>query len=165
MQRDKSERESLVDIVATAARTDLSVMKLDVDKSLLHARSSQIHLGSYKEFIEKKKKQRTQCLRDVQTHCCICRGPHIAKPPFSHAKDYRREPTHAQYQGAKCLFLKKKRAELKWLDETLGNYSSNNDKFEREIEMRKSETLSRKENMKEALANSLRLMELASDNF
>lgn len=157
---------SLVDTVASAAKSDLSTMKLDVDKSLLDARSSQIHLANYKEFIEKKKKQRIQCLRDIQSHCCTCRGPHVSKPPFCTAgKDYRREPTHPQHQGSKCIFLKKKRAELRWLDETIGNYSKNNKRFEKEIEKRQAETQNRKENMKEALANSLRLMELASDNF
>ncbi|KAL7543050.1 hypothetical protein ACHAXR_012742 [Thalassiosira sp. AJA248-18] len=158
-----ADQASLVDAVATSAQTNLSVMKLDVDKSLFDARSSEINLVNYKEFIEKKNKQRIQCLRDIETHCCKCQGPHVSKPPFNHGKDYRREPTHIQHQGSKCLFLKKKRAELKWLDETLGNYSKNNKRFEREIEKRKAETQSRKENMKEALANSLRLMELASE--
>mmetsp|Transcript_36331 Transcript_36331/g.78434 ORF Transcript_36331/g.78434 Transcript_36331/m.78434 type:complete len:491 (-) Transcript_36331:50-1522(-) len=153
---------SLVDAIATSAKTNLSIMKVDMRKSLIHAQSSQIHLVDYREFLEKKKKQRIQCLRDIQTHCCKCRGPHISKPPFNHGKAYRREPLHNQHQGEKCLFLKKKRAELKWLDETLGNYSKKNERFEREIEKRTAETLSRKENMKDALANSLRLMEMAS---
>ncbi|KAL7554612.1 hypothetical protein ACHAWF_018114 [Thalassiosira exigua] len=160
--RHRKEPASMVDAVATAAKTNLSVMKVDVDKSLLHARSSQIHLDNYEEFIGKKRKQRIQCLRDIQTHCCKCRGPHIARPPFNHGKDYRREPTHVQHQGHKCLFLEKKRAELRWVDETLGNYATNHERFEREIEKRGAETQNRKENMKEALANSLRLMELAS---
>lgn len=156
-------QSSLVDVIAADAQANISVMKLDVDAALRDTHSSEVHLINYKDFIEKKRKQRIQCLRDIQIHCCTCRGPHVSKPPFSHGKDYRREPTHAQHQGNKCIFLKKKRAELKWLDETLGNYCKNNERFEREIEKRKAETRSRKENMKEALANSLRLMEICLD--
>ena len=161
--KDKTGEVSFMDVLATTAKTNLSVMKMDVDKALNNSQSSQAHLLNYREFIERKKRQRTQCLRDLQTHCCRCRGAHIAKPPFSHGKEYRREPLHSQHQGVKCLFLKRKRAELKWLDETIANYSTNNDRFEHEIDRRAAETLSRKENMKDALANSLRLMEMASN--
>ncbi len=159
---EEEESSSLVDAIAADATTNISVMKLDVDSALRDTESSQLHLINYKEFIEKKKKQRIQCLRDIQIHCCTCQGPHITKPPFSHGKDYRREPLHEQHQGNKCLFLKKKRSELGWLDETIGNYDKNNKRFELEIEKRKAETQSRKENMKESLANMLRLMEVAS---
>ena len=162
-KQDDREHTSLVDAIAEDAKNNISVMKSDVDTALLDTQSSQAHLMSYRDFIEKKKKQRLQCLRDLREHCCLCEGPHISKPPFSHGKDYHREPTHIQHQGDECLFLKKTRSELKWLEETLGNYCKNNERFELEIERRKTETQSRKENMKEALANSLRLMEIASD--
>ena len=162
-RQDNREHTSLVDAIAEDAKNNISVMKSDVDTALHDTQSSQAHLMSYRDFIEKKKKQRLQCLRDLREHCCLCEGPHISKPPFSHGKDYRREPTHIQHQGDECLFLKKTRSELKWLDETLGNYCKNNERFELEIDRRKAETQSRKENMKEALANSLRLMEIASD--
>ena len=160
---DDREETSLVDAIAEDAKNNISVMKSDVDTALLDAQSSQAHLMSYRDFIEKKRRQRLQCLRDLKEHCCLCQGPHISKPPFSHGKDYRREPTHVQNQGDECLFLKKTRSELKWLDERLGNYCKNNERFELEIERRKAEAESRKENMKEALANSLRLMEIVSD--
>lgn len=160
---EDAEQTSLVDALAADIETNISVMKLDVDTALRDTQSSQTHLVNYKEFIEKKKKQRVQCLRYIQSHCCTCRGPHISKAPFSHGKDYRREPLHPKHQGNKCIFLKKKRSELKWLDDTLGNYSRNNNRFERAIEKRNAETESRKENMKEALGNSLRLLALASD--
>ena len=162
-RQDNREHTSLVDAIAEDAKNNISVMKSDVDTALLDAQSSQAHLMSYRDFIEKKRRQRLQCLRDLKEHCCLCQGPHISKPPFSHGKDYRREPTHVQNQGDECLFLKKTRSELKWLDERLGNYCKNNERFELEIERRKAEAESRKENMKEALANSLRLMEIASD--
>ena len=155
---------SFVDALAVHANTNISTMKSDVDEALRDTQSSQIHLINYKEFIEKKKKQRVQCLRDIQIHCCQCQGPHISKPPFSHGQDYRREPIHPQRQGNKCLFLKKKRAELKWLDETLGNYSKNTRRFELEIERRKAKIETQKEKMQNTLANSLRLMEIASDD-
>ncbi len=157
------ERTSLLDAIAADAKDNISVMKSDIDTALNDTQSSQAHLMIYRDFIEKKRKQRLQCLRDLREHCCLCQGPHISKAPFSHRKDYRREPTHIQHQGDECLFLKKARSELKWLDETLSNYCKNNERFELEIERRKAETHSRKENMKEALANSLRLMEIASD--
>lgn len=163
LTRNDAEQASLVDDISAEAIQNLRSMKQDVDKSLLDARSSKIHLTSYKGYVEKKKKQKTQCLRDMQSHCCTCRGPHISKPPFSHAKDFRREPTHVQHQGNKCMFLKKKRAELKWLDETLGNYGKNNGRFEREIERRKAETQSRKKDMATSLAESLRLMDMLGD--
>ncbi|KAL9188063.1 hypothetical protein ACHAXT_006441 [Thalassiosira profunda] len=158
---------ALADALASPAETEANFdsLKVDVDQSILHAHSSQVHLANYREFIEKKKKQRTLCLRDLKTHCCTCKGPHIGKPPFSHAKGYRREPTHVQHQGTKCRFLKKKRSELRWLDETIGNFSKNTERFEREIARRHAETESRKGNLTEALANSLRLMELASLDF
>ena len=155
---------SFENALAVNAKTNISAMKSDVDAALRDTQSSQMHLINYKEFIEKKKKQRIQCLRDIQIHCCQCRGPHISKPPFSHGQDYRREPIHPQRQGNKCLFLKKKRAELKWLDETLGNYAKNTRRFELEIERRKAKTEIQKEEMQNALANSLRLMEIASDD-
>ena len=157
-----TDQVSLIDAIASSAKTNLSAMKLQVDKSLLDSRSSQIHLSNYREFIEKKKKQRIQCLRDMRMHCCKCRGPHIARPPFSHGKDYRREPTHTQHQGNGCLFLKRKMSELKWLEETLGKYSENSERFELEIEKCKADTECKKENMQEALANNLRLMEIVA---
>ncbi|KAL3781920.1 hypothetical protein ACHAW5_003796 [Stephanodiscus triporus] len=159
--QNNREQASLVDVIAADANINISLMKSDVDTALLDTQSSQGQLMNYRDFIEKKRKQRLQCLRDLKEHCCTCQGPHISKPPFSHGKDYRREPTHSQNQDDECLFLKKTRSELKWLDETLGNYCKNNERFELEIERRKAEAQSRKENMKEALANSLRLMEIA----
>ena len=155
---------SLVDALAVDAQSNISVMKSDVDQALSETGSAQTHLVNYKEFIEKKRKQRIQCLRDMQIHCCKCRGPHISKPPFSHGKDYRREPTHPQHQGTACLFLKKKRSELKWLDDTLGAYSRNKQRFELEIEQRKIEVQRRKGELTELLTHSLRLMEIVSDD-
>lgn len=155
---------SLVDALAVDAQSNISVMKSDVDQALSETGSAQTHLVNYKEFIEKKRKQRIQCLRDMQIHCCTCRGPHISNPPFSHGKDYRREPTHPQHQGSACLFLKKKRSELKWLDDTLDAYSRNKQRFELEIEQRKIEVQRRKGELTELLTNSLRLMEIVSDD-
>lgn len=149
---------------ALAAETNISALKADVDTANHDIQSSQIHLINYKEFIEKKRKQRIQCLRDMKLHCCKCRGPHISKPPFSHGKDYRKDPVHPQHQGNNCLFLKKKRAELKWLDETIGNYDKNVCRFEQDIERHKAEAKSRQERMTEALTYSLRLMEIAADD-
>ena len=40
-------------------------MKLDLNEALIDAQSSYLHLVKYKEFIEKKKEQWTQCLRDM----------------------------------------------------------------------------------------------------
>jgi len=149
---------------ALAAESNISTLKANVDKANHDIQSSQIHLINYKEFIEKKRKQRIQCLRDMKLHCCKCRGPHISKPPFSHSKDYRKDPVHPQHQGSNCLFLKKKRAELKWLDETIGNYDKNVCRFEQDIERHKAEAKSRQERMAEALTYSLRLMEIAADD-
>lgn len=149
---------------ALAAETNISALKSDVDAANHDIQSSQIHLINYKEFIEKKRKQRIQCLRDMKLHCCKCRGPHISKPPFSHGKDYRKDPVHPQHQGSNCLFLKKKRAELKWLDETIGNYDKNTKRFEQDIERHKAEAKSRQEHMTEALTYSLRFMEIAADD-
>ena len=149
---------------ALAAETNISALKADVDAANHDIQSSQIHLINYKEFIEKKRKQRIQCLRDMKLHCCKCRGPHISKPPFSHGKDYRKDPVHPQHQGNNCLFLKKKQAELKWLDETIGNYDKNVCRFEQDIERHKAEAKSRQEHMTEALTYSLRLMEIADDD-
>ena len=151
----------LIDSIAYIAKRNLHVMKLDVNKSIQDVRSNEILLANYNEFIEKKKRQRIQCLRDLKEHCCTCRGPHISKPPFSHGKDYRREPTHEQCQRNECTFLGKKRKELAWLDETLGKYSNNEERFKREIVDCQEETQRRKAHMKDALADSLRLMEMA----
>ena len=158
---DPNAPNSLVDSIATSANTNLSVMKLDVGKSLHDVKSSQINFSNYNEFIEKKKQQRIQCLHDIKAHCCTCRGPHISKPPFSHGKDYRRDPTHEQSHGRKCLFLKKKKEELQWLDETLDKFANNCKRFERTIQKCQATTEKRKEEMKDALANSLRLMDMA----
>jgi hypothetical protein len=157
------EQISLVDVIAADANANISVMKLDVDMALFDTQSSQAHLMSYREFIDKTRKQRLQCLRDLREHCCICKGPHIPKPPFGYGKDYHREPAHSQQQESECLFLKKSWSELKSLDKTLDNYCKNNKRLELEIDRRQAEIRSRKETMKEALANSLRLMEIASD--
>jgi hypothetical protein len=153
---------SLVDTIAQAAKSNLHKMKHEVHKSLIDVRGSQIHLANYKEFIAKKKRQRIQCQRDLSEHCCTCRGPHISKPPFSHGKDYRREPTHEHCQNDNCSFIKKKKRELNWLDETIGKYGANQERFEREILKCEDETEKRQTCLKNALANSLRLMELAN---
>ena len=158
----KQDTMSLVDSIAFTAKSNLHKMTHEVHKSLIDVRGSQINLSNYREFIDKKKKQRIQCQRDLREHCCTCKGPHIAKPPFSHGKDYRREPTHEHCQNDKCTFIKKKKRELTWLDETIGKYDVNQNRFEKEILKREDETERRKENLKEALANSLRLMEIAS---
>lgn len=155
---------SLINEIATDAKTNISAMKVDVDSALHETQMSYMHLQKYQDFIQKKRKQRLQCIRDMQIHCCQCDGPHISKPPFRHGKDYRRDLIHNQYQSNDCLFLKKKQSELDWLDTTLGDYSKNNEQYELEIEKCKAETKSRKENLKDALANSLRLMEIASDS-
>ena len=154
----------LVHDIATDAKANISVMKLDVDAALHDTQMTHMHLLKYKEFIERKRKQRIQCIRDMQLHCCQCDGPHISKPPFRHGKDYRKDPLHSQYQAENCQFLKKKQTEMNWLDTTLGNYDKNNEQYELEIEKRKAETQCRKDTLKEALANSLRLMEIASDD-
>jgi hypothetical protein len=153
---------SLLDSIAFTAKSNLHKMKHEVHKSLMDVRGSHIHLTNYTEFIEKKKKQQIQCQRDLKEHCCTCRGPHIAKPPFSHGKDYRREPTHEHCQNDKCSFIKKKRMELQWLDETIGKYDSNQERFERNIALCEDETERRKNSLKDALANSLRLMEMTT---
>jgi hypothetical protein len=153
---------SLVDSIAHAAKSNLQKMKHEVHKSLIDERGSHIHLANYKEFIAKKKRQRIQCQRDLREHCCTCRGPHISKPPFSHGKDYRREPTHEHCQNEKCSFIKKKKRELDWLEETIGKYNTNEERFEREILKCEDETEKRKTCLKDALANSLRLMEMAN---
>ena len=155
---------SLVNALAADTETNIAALKADVDETNNDIESAQIHLINYKEFIEKKRKQRIQCLRDMKLHCCKCRGPHISKPPFSHGKDYRKDPAHPQHQGNNCLFLKKKRAELKWLDETIGSYDKNVCRFEQDIERHKAEAKSRQERMTEALTYSLRLMEIAADD-
>jgi hypothetical protein len=162
-RQEDGEQVSLVDVIAADAKANISVMKLDVDMALFETQSSRAHLSSYREFIEKTRKQRVQCLRDLREHCCICKGPHISKPPFGYGKDYHREPTHSQQQDSECLFLKKSSSELKSLDKTLDSSCKNNKRLELEIESRQAEIRSRKETMKEALANSLRLMEIASD--
>lgn len=159
-----SSQSAVVNDIATDAKTNISAMLLDVDAALHDTKMTRCQLVKYKEFIEKKRKQRLQCLRDMQLHCCQCGGPHISKPPFRHGKDYRREPIHSQYQSEDCNFLNKKQTELNWMNTTLGNYDKNNELYEFEIEKCKAEAQSRKENMKEALANSLRLMEIASDD-
>ena len=155
--------ETLADVIAITAKQNLSSMKSTVDRSLEDISSSQLQLENYQDFIEKKKLQRIQCLRDIKLHCCKCRGPHVTKPPFCHAKNYRREPIHTLRQGANCKFLKKKRAELKWLDDTLGKYPTNHERFQQQIAKCETDTETYKEEMKEALANSLRLMEIAID--
>lgn len=155
--------KSFAEAVAETTRVNLSDMKNDIDRSLLRVQSSKTHLVDYKDYIEKKRRQRTQCLRDLKMHCCACRGPHIAKPPFSISKDYRREPTHAIRKGKDCLFIKKKRQELGWLDETLAKYAANNKRFEREIARLSRETDRRTNDLREALRNSFLLMEMASE--
>jgi hypothetical protein len=158
--KDSTNPVSLVESIATTAKDNLSVMKLDVDKSLGDVRSSEMHLLNYNDFIEKKKMQLVQCLRDLQEHCCTCKGPHITKPPFSQGKEYRREPTHTKTQKNKCDFLRRKRRELKWLDETLAKYDNNQERFKRELADRQDEIRRKKVIMKDALANSLRLMDM-----
>jgi hypothetical protein len=153
--------ESLADVIAITAKQNLSSMKSTLDKTLQDMTSSQLHLRHYKDFIEKKRLQRIQCVRDIKLHCCKCQGPHVSKPPFSHAKNHRRDPIHNLRQGDKCKFLKRKRAELKWLDDTFGKYPTNYERFEQQIARCETAAEERKEEMKEALANSLRLMEIA----
>ena len=155
--------ESLADVIAITAKQNLSSMKSTVDKTLQDVSYSQLHLQNYQEFIEKKRLQRIQCVRDIKSHCCKCQGPHVSKPPFSHAKNFRRDPIHSLRQGVNCKFLKRKRAELKWLDDTLGKYPMNSKRFEQQIAKCETEAEERKEQMKAALANSLRLMEIAVD--
>ena len=154
--------KSFVEAVAETTRANLSDIKIDIDRSLEQVQSSETHLVDYKDYIEKKKRQRSQCLRDLKMHCCACQGPHIAKPPFSIGKDYRREPTHAIHKGKNCLFLKKKRQELRWLDETLAKYSANNKRFERELARLSRETDRKRNDLQQALRNSFLLMEMAS---
>ena len=155
-------KTSLVDSIASTAQTNLHNMKRQVHESLRDVRGSQVHLTNYREFIEKKTRQRIQCLRDLKEHCCTCRGPHIAKPPFSHGKDYRREPTHPHCQNETCSFIRKKKSELEWLDETIGKYGSNQERFERDILKWEVETERKKASLKDELANSLRLMEIVN---
>lgn len=155
--------DSLADVIAITAKQNLSAMKSSLDETLQDMTSSQVHHKNYKDFIEKKRLQRVQCVRDIKLHCCKCQGPHVSKPPFSHAKNYRRDPIHKLRQGAKCKFLKNKRAELQWLDDTLGKYPTNHERFEQQIAKCETAAEDRKEEMKEALANSLRLMEIAID--
>ena len=160
----ESSQSALLNDIATDAKTNISAMILDVGAALHDTQMSRLQHFKYKEFIVKKRKQRLQCLRDMQLHCCQCDGPHISKPPFRHGKDFRRDPIHVQYQADDCLFLKKKQIELSWLDTTLGNYDKNNEQHKLEIEKCKAESQSRKETMKEALKNSLRLMEITSED-
>lgn len=155
--------ESIADVIAFTARQNLTSMKSNVDKTLQDVTSAQRQLSNYQQFIEKRRLQRIQCVRDIKSHCCKCQGPHIAKPPFSHAKNHRRDPIHTLRQGANCKFLKRKRAELKWLDETLYKYPMNSTRFEQQITKFETEATQEQEEMKEALANSLRLMEIAVD--
>ena len=155
--------ESIADVIAFTAKQNLTSMKSNVDKTLQDITSAQRQLSDYQQFIEKKRLQRIQCVRDIKSHCCKCQGPHIAKPPFSHAKNHRRDPIHTLRQGANCKFLKRKKAELKWLDETLYKYPMNSERFEQQIATFETEADEQKEEMKEALANSLRLMEIAVD--
>jgi hypothetical protein len=154
--------ESIADAIAFTAKQNLTSMKSNVDKTLQEVTSVQRQLSNYQQFIEKKRLQRIQCVRDIKSHCCKCQGPHIAKPPFCcNSKNHRRDPIHTLRQGANCKFLKRKRAELKWLDETLYKYPMNEKRFEQQIATFETESLRQKEEMKEALANSLRLMEIA----
>ncbi len=155
--------ESIADVIAFTAKQNLTSMKSNVDKTLQDVTSAQRQLSNYQQFIEKKRLQRIQCVRDIKSHCCKCQGPHIAKPPFSHAKNHRRDPIHTLRQGANCKFLKRKRAELKWLDETLYKYPMNSERIEQQITTFETEATQEQEEMKEALANSLRLMEIAVD--
>lgn len=155
--------ESIADVIAFTAKQNLTSMKSNVDKTLQDVTSAQRQLSNYQQFIEKKRLQRIQCVRDIKLHCCKCQGPHIAKPPFSHAKNHRRDPIHTLHQGANCKFLKRKRSELKWLDETLYKYPMNSSRLKNEITTFETEADEQKEEMKEALANSLRLMEIAVD--
>lgn len=110
----ESSQSALLNDIATDAKTNISAMILDVGAALNTTQMTHHHLFKYKEFIEKKRKQRLQCLRDMQLHCCQCDGPHISKPPFRHGKDFRRDPIHSQHQADNCLFLKKKQTELIW---------------------------------------------------
>ena len=155
--------ESIADVIAFTAKQNLTSMKSIVDKTLQEVTSAQRQLSNYQQFMEKKRLQRIQCVRDIKSHCCKCQGPHIDKPPFSHAKNHRRDPIHTLRQGSNCKFLKRKRAELKWLDETLYKYPMNSERFEQQIATFETEADEQKEEMKEALANSLRLMEIAVD--
>ncbi len=160
----ESSQSALLNEIATDAKTNIAAMILDVGAALHTTQVTHHHLFKYKEFIEKKRKQRLQCLRDMQLHCCQCDGPHISKPPFRHGKDFQRDLIHSQYQADNCLFLKKKQTELSWLDTTLGDFDKNNEQYELEIEKCQAESHKRKKIMKEALANSLRLMEITSDD-
>lgn len=156
------EPNSLVDSITMTASNTLTAIQQDAAQSNLHIRSSQLHLTNYDEYIEKKTKQRVQCIRDITIHCCTCRGPHISKPPFTHVKgDYRREPTHVHRQGEKCLFLKKKRNELRWLGDVLSKYGNNRERFEKEIQNRQIDAEIRKEELRGTLANTLMLMDMA----
>ena len=152
----------LLDSIASTAKFNLREMKQEVNDSLVNERGSHIQLGNYKNFIQKKKRHRIQCLRDLEEHCCTCRGPHIAKPPFTHGENYRQEPTHKHYQYKKCSFITKKRKELVWLEKTIDKYGSNQERFEMRILKCQDETERRKNCLKETLANNLRLMELAN---
>lgn len=156
---------SLVDAIVADAKANIEKMKADVDAALLNAQSSQEQLMNYECSIEKKRKQRIQTLRDLKEHCCTCDGPHISKPPFSHGKDYRHEPNHSQDQSDDCLFTRKLRADLKSIDETLANYGKNHELYLLDIGRRKADAQSKKECMNDALSNSLRLMEIASDEY
>ncbi|KAL7463675.1 hypothetical protein ACHAXS_004030 [Conticribra weissflogii] len=159
---NEDEPNSLVDSISMNANYTLTAIQEDAAQSDLYIRSSQIHLTNYNEYIEKKKKQRVQCSRDIKVHCCTCRGPHISKPPFTHVKgEYRREPTHVHRQGDKCLFLKKKKDELRWLDDVLAKYGNNRERFEREIQNRELDAEMRKEELRDNLANSLMLMDMS----
>lgn len=156
---------SLVDAIVADAKANIEKMKTDVDAALLNANSSQEQLMNYEFSIEKKRKQRIQTLRDLKEHCCTCDGPHLSKPPFSHGKDNRHEPNHTQDQTDNCLFMRKLRADLKSIDETLANYGKNRERHILEIERRKADTQSKKEFMKDSLSNSLRLLEISSDEY
>ena len=59
--------------------------------------------------------------------------------------------------------MKRKRAELRWLDDTLGKYPMNQERFQQQISRYETDAEKQKEEMKDALANSLRLMEIAVD--
>jgi hypothetical protein len=156
--------ESIADVIAFTAKQNLTSMKSNVDKTLQEVTYAQHQLSNYQQFIEKKRLQRIQCVRDIKSHCCKCQGPHIAKPPFCcNSKNHRRDPIHTLRQGANCKFLKRKRAELKWLDETIYKYPMNEKRFEQQIVTFEEMKEAQKEEMKEALANSLRLMEIAVD--
>jgi hypothetical protein len=61
--------------------------------------------------------------------------------------------------------MRKLRADLKSIDETLANYGKNHERYLLDIEQHKADAQSKKEIMKDALSNSLRLMEIASDEY